>query len=88
VTDSEQFYESILDFLDDPEEKRSVELVELVGVDGLIARYQPQAAADSPNSQVFLGHVVCEHVVAKQSTLAKLKERRAMKQVRLNGGAS
>jgi hypothetical protein len=62
--------------------------VELVGVDRLIAQYQPQATADSPNSQVFPGHVVCEHVVAKQSALAKLKERRAMKQVRLNGGAS
>jgi hypothetical protein len=62
--------------------------VELVGVDGLIAWYQPQATADSPNSQVFPGHVVREHAVAKQSALAKLKERRAMKQVRLNGGAS
>ena len=62
--------------------------MELVGVDELISLYQPLPTADSPGSQVFPSHVVREHAVTKQSALAKLKEQRALKQVRLNGGAS
>jgi hypothetical protein len=46
------------------------------------------ATADSPDSQVFPSYVVHEHAVTKQSALAKLKEQRALKQARLNGGAS
>jgi hypothetical protein len=46
------------------------------------------ATADSPDSQVFPSYVVHEQAVTKQSALAKLKEQRALKQARLNGGAS
>jgi hypothetical protein len=61
--------------------------VELVGVK-LNSLFQPLAAADSPDSQVFPSYVVHEHGVTKQSALAKLKEQRALKQAQLNGGAS
>jgi hypothetical protein len=61
--------------------------VELVGVI-LNSLFQPLATADSPDSHVVPSYAVHEHAVSKQSALAKLKEQRALKQARLNGGAS
>ena len=52
----------------------------------LILWHQALITADSPGSQVFPSYVVHEHAVMKQSMLAKLKEKRALKQVQLNGG--
>ncbi|KAF8232269.1 hypothetical protein L208DRAFT_1563529 [Tricholoma matsutake] len=71
MMDSEQFYESVLDFLDDPEEKDKV--------DDLLNWW---------NCQVFPSYIVCDHAVTKQSTLARLKEQRALKQALLNRGGS
>ncbi|TDL18751.1 hypothetical protein BD410DRAFT_842620 [Rickenella mellea] len=62
ATDSERFYESILDFLDDPEESEEV--------DALLQWW---------NVQVFPSHVKQGREVTKQSALARLKERRAVK---------
>ncbi|KAF8630784.1 hypothetical protein AX14_010973 [Amanita brunnescens Koide BX004] len=59
-TDSERFYESILDFLNDPNEQD--EVVDLL---------------NWWDCQVFPSYMNREHVVTKQSALAKLKERRA-----------
>ncbi|KAF8226633.1 hypothetical protein L208DRAFT_1300992, partial [Tricholoma matsutake] len=71
VTDSEQFYKSVLDFLDDPEEKDEV--------DDLLNWW---------NCQVFPSYIVRDHMVTKQSTLARLKKKRALKQAPLNRGGS
>ena len=55
------------------------ELVELVGFP---VHMSIRMAIDIPvGSHVFPSHVWCEHGVTKQSTLAKLKERRALQQV-------
>ena len=61
--------------------------MEPAGVDELISLLQPLATVDSPDSQVFPSYVVREHAVTKRSTLAKLEEHRALKQVQLNRGA-
>ncbi|KAF8226158.1 hypothetical protein L208DRAFT_1303342, partial [Tricholoma matsutake] len=57
MMDSEQFYKSVLGFLDDPEEKDEV--------DDLLNWW---------NCQVFPSDIVCDHMVTKQSTLARLKQ--------------
>jgi len=63
-TDSERFYESVLDFLDHPEEQD--------GVRDLLRWW---------NSRIFPSYVSREQVVSKDGALAKLTERRALRQL-------
>jgi hypothetical protein len=57
--------------------------VELVGFPGIAPRAPPPAKADALilASQVFPSYVTRERAVTKQSALAKLKEKRALKQI-------
>ncbi|KAG2738342.1 hypothetical protein P692DRAFT_20758862, partial [Suillus brevipes Sb2] len=60
VTDSEQFYNSILDIFEDPDEKQEV--------DDLIIWW---------NRQIFPSYSTAQHLLVKNSALARIQERRA-----------
>ena len=90
--DSEQFYESVLDFLDDLEEKGEVDdLLNWwnwwVFMHYIQVLWFVNANTCIHDSQVFLSYVVREHTVTKHSALAKLREKRALQQIQ-NAGAS
>jgi hypothetical protein len=76
-TDSERFYASTLEFLEDLEEKAEVDEL-LNWWNWYDCHYCGFRAADPIlRSQVFPSYVKCTQGVSKQSALAKLKERRS-----------
>ena len=87
-TDSERFYESVLDFLDDQQEKDEVDHL-LNWWNWCVFSNLSSLLVGLPNiplgSQVFPSYVRHEHGVTKQSALAKLKEKRALTQLQNTG---
>jgi hypothetical protein len=76
TTDSERFYSSVLELLDDPEEKDEV--------DQLLVWWNRYARplfcidrADDSNSQVFPLYTEVERLPSKDSALARIRRKRA-----------
>jgi len=77
VTDSETFYSSILELLEDPDER--LEVVELlIWWNRYLSLFGALQSTDNPTlSQIFPHHANPSRVVAKNSALARIKEKRA-----------
>ena len=99
TTDSELFYNTVLDFLDDPDEKPSVD--ELLdwwnwSVHIWLPASRVPFQADGSYSQIFPGHMTrvraisntSARAISKNSALAKLKEKRAAMKLRNQMGAA
>lgn len=79
-TDSERFYGTVLDFLDDPDEKDNVdELLDWWNwyVCPWLQDILSKLTLSYLDSHVFPSHVRHERAINKTSALAKLKEKRA-----------
>jgi hypothetical protein len=89
ATDSETFYVSILDLLDDEEEQEEVRdlLIWWNRYDAIV--YHTTRALTNGSSQVFPSCVTARRLVAKDSALARIKARRAvLKGIRENTSPS
>jgi hypothetical protein len=78
VTDSETFYSSILELLEDPDERSEVtELLMWWNRCPLSVFHAFQLTDDFPLSQIFPNHATPSRAVSKNSALARIKARRA-----------
>jgi hypothetical protein len=79
-TDSQRFYESVLEFLDDPEEAGEVDALLQWWNWYVITAFSPQRfLIHSFDSQIFPSFVTQDKEVTKSSALAMLKEKRAQR---------
>lgn len=82
-TDSERFYNSVLDFLDDPNEKDDVDAL-IDWWNWYVCSIRLFACATLTRcSRVFPSYVTRDRGVSKHSALARLKEKRAAKRAAL-----
>jgi hypothetical protein len=85
LTDSERFYVSALEFLDDPEEKAEVDdLVNWWNWYDIVYCWHIYYVADLCDSQVFPSHVKRTQGVTKGGALASLRNRRQALAARIN----
>lgn len=91
ATDSERFYNSIVEFLEDPDENTEVQ--ELLvwwnrwAHPNNIIFPELTRFHDAVTSQVFPGQTSAKRPISKDSVLAKLKEKRAALKLRLSNQA-
>jgi hypothetical protein len=76
ATDSEWFYNSLLEFLEDPDEKADVDAL-VVWWNRSVFQPHTLNIANLLHSQVFPTYSSAQRLITKESALAQLKEKRA-----------
>lgn len=77
ATDSERFYNSVLDFLDHPDEREQVDKLLIWWNRYFIPLLSVEYQTNSINSQIFPNYSSARRSATKSSILAKLVEQRA-----------
>lgn len=82
VTDSERFYNSVLELLDDPEEKEEIDQL-ITWWNRFAFSYCPFKMLKKPCRQIFPLYADADRLPSKNSVLARIRQKRAEYRARL-----